>query len=482
MSLSKFLLFLILSFFATQLFAQHKLSPTKLQEDYDYLLSELKLQHQGLYEYIDQEETDRLLDSIGGTLDTPLTRLEFFEKLWFVIGLTNEGHTSMELPKKEMFKIGLSKSFLPFTVRVMDEKLILTQHYGKENEALKNGLKILTINDRPIDQILKELYPLIPTDGFNETSKREWIGGTNFSLLYRLHYGTEKHFNIVLEESGASQPVAVTIDPIRFTRFKRKNATLQSISLEYNKFKFEQINDSIAYLSIPSFGEDELDYEQFYQTSFRRIDSLQIKHLILDIQANGGGTEGNENLLFSYLYPEVIQKYRQVTMLPKPYQKNESDPFYREDKWVLEGETAKRGEFTLFSDYYSDLGYQRPRPEDIYSGKLYVLTSGKTFSGGAEFASMIRMTERGIFIGEEVGGAYEGNVSGYSEYVVLPHSKIEVEIPTVHFQIQVTPLEKGRGVLPDFTVPQTWGDYLDGRNSKKEFIIKKITLKGDFKQ
>ncbi|WP_268036551.1 S41 family peptidase [Algoriphagus sp. PAP.12] len=453
---------------------QQKIKPEKLQEDYQFLLQELRLQHQGLYEYIDEKQTDELLDSIGATLNSPMTQLEFFEKLWHVLALTNEGHTSMELPKKAMVKIGLSQSFLPFTVRVMDENLILTQHFGKENEDLKNGLRITSINGKPTQEILSELYPLMPTDGFNETAKREWIGGTNFSLLYRLHFGKTRQFDLVLEEYGQAQPIRLQIPAVRFTRFKRKNAQLQSIPMEYNRFKFEQINDSIAYLSIPSFGEDDLDYETFYRNSFRKMDSLQIQHLILDIQANGGGTEGNENLLFSYLSEEVIRKYKQVTMLKKPYLINEADPYYREDKWAFSDSIASRGDFTLYSNYYSDLGYQKPDYEDIFQGKLTVLTSGKTFSGGAEFASMIRMTDRGIFIGEEVGGAYEGNVSGYSEFIRLPHSKIEVEIPTVHFQLDVNPKQKGRGVIPEYIVPQTWEDYLKAENSKKKFAIRKI--------
>ncbi len=47
-------------------------------------------------------------------------------------------------------------------------------------------------------------------------------------------------------------------------------------------------------------------------------------------------------------------------------------------------------------------------------------------------------------IGEETGGTYEGNVSGYSEYVTLPNSKIEIKIPTVHFKMKTI----GREVIP----------------------------------
>jgi len=454
--------------------AQNKIKPKKLNEDFEYLITELKLQHQGLYEYIGENQTDIKIDSIRNTLKTPQTKLKFYEKLRYVIGLTNEGHTSIDLPKWTMMKLGLSKSFLPLTVKLCDENLIITQNYGKDIKELKKGSKIISVNNKKVSEIFDELYPLIPTDGFNETSKQEWIGGLNFSLLYRLGYGKEKKFELQIQEFGNDKIQTLTVSAIRFTKFKTKNAKFKSKNFDYNEFKLEHINDSIAYLSIPSFGNDNLDYEEFYQKNFKKIDSLNIKHLIIDVQANGGGTEGNENLLFSYLSNKVVQKYKQVTMLPKPYQKNKNKQGYFEDKWTFQNIIAKRGNFTLYSDYYSDLGYKKPQKELIYNGKLYVLISGKTFSGGAEFASLIKMTDRGIFIGEETGGTYEGNVSGYSEYIKLPNSKVEVKIPTVHFQINVSPKIKGRGIMPDYDVPQTWEDYLVGKNTKKDFAIKTI--------
>lgn len=454
--------------------AQNKIKPKKLNEDFDYLITELKLQHQGLYQYTGKNNTDAKIDSIRETLKIGQTKLEFYEKLRYVIGLTNEGHTSIELPKWTMMKLGLSKSFLPLTVKLSDGNLIATQNYGKSIDDLDKGVKIISVNGRKLNDILRRLYPLIPTDGFNITSKQEGIGGLNFSLLYRLVYGKEKKYELQIQEFGNDQIQTLTIPAIRFTKFKTKNAKFKSMEFDYNDFKFEQINDSIAYLSIPSFGNGNLDYEEFYRSNFKKIDSLNIKHFIIDIQANGGGTEGNENLLFSYLSNKVVQKYKQVTMLPKPYQINKNKQGYIKDKWSFQDTIATRGNFTLYSDYYSDLGYKKPLEELIYNGKLYVLTSGKTFSGGAEFASLIKMTDRGLFIGEETGGAYEGNVSGYSEYVELPNSKIEVKIPTVHFQINVSPKIKGRGVKPDYNVPQTWEDYLNGRNTKKDFAIKTI--------
>ncbi len=120
----KVFLLVIAIFCFTTVNAQKKISSKKLHEDFDYLIEELQLQHQGLYQYVGVQQTDREIDSIRQTLQNPMTRLEFYKKLRYVIGLTNEGHTSIALPNWTMFKIGISKSFLPLAVKLCDQDLI----------------------------------------------------------------------------------------------------------------------------------------------------------------------------------------------------------------------------------------------------------------------------------------------------------------------------------------------------------------------
>ncbi|UII28419.1 S41 family peptidase [Fulvivirga maritima] len=470
-----FISFLLISVFSG-VYAQ-KLSRDKQIEDFDYLVNELRLRHQGLYEYQSKDKVDYALDSIRAAL-TRQSTLDFYKTLRYTIGLTNEGHTSIDLPKWTMIKLGLSKSFLPLSVKFLGNELVVNQNYGKDKVGVKKGDRIISVNGKSITEITNHIFPLIPTDGFNTTSQYAWSGGINFSLLYRLVYGKTKRYVLELEEYGTGKQKNVTIPAVRFTSFKSKKAKLPYSHFDYQDFMFEQINDSIAYLSIPGFGEDDFDYETYYKEQFKKIDSLKISHLIIGIQYNGGGTEGNENLLYSYLDNKRIRKYAKVTMLPAPYERNKEDEDYIFDKWQLKGAIAERGDFTLYSDYYSDLEYEKPMDNLVYTGKVYVLISGKTFSGGAEFASLVKMSDRGIFIGEEVGGAYEGNVSGYAEYVELPNSKIEVKVPTVHFQINVDPKVKGHGVMPDHEAHLTWDDYMHGNNSLKDYTVQLI-LEGE---
>lgn len=454
-------------------FSQKEFKTEKLIADFDFTVEKLHSLHQGFYNYEEKDVVDEKIDMLKKEIDSPMTKLEFYEVMRKLLGIMNEGHGSVDLPTWTIIKTGLSKSFLPITVKFLDEDLIVNQNYGDNIQNLSKGDKIVSINGKNINEITDRLLALIPTDGFNETSKYEWIGGVNLSLLYRLVYGENDNFSLEVIEYGTEKRKKVQLPSIKYTKFKSKNAKYDLKEFEYELFTYRQINDSIGYLSVPDFYSNS-DFSEFYKNSFKKIKQQSIKHLILDIQDNVGGIEGNENLLFHYLTPNVIKKYREVTMLKEAYVINQNKKDYKFDKWQLKDTIAFRGEFTCYSDYFSDLGYQKPKNEHIFNGKLYVLTSGVTFSGGAEFASLIKMTDRGIFIGEETGGTYEGNVSGYSEIVKLPHTKIKFDIPTVHFKMDVNPKEIGRGIIPDYKVPQTWKDYMSNSNAKLEFTLNLI--------
>ena len=455
-------------------FSQKELNQQKLLEDFDYAVQELKLQHQGFYQYLQKEEVDLQVANLRNGIDRSMTKIEFYKILRKLLVLMNEGHGSVNLPKGTLIKLGKSKSFLPLGLIYLDKEMIIAQNFGKIQDGLVKGVKLLTINGEPIEIILAKLFPYMATDGFNETSKYEWIGGVTFSRLYRLIYGAVATFELEIQAFNEDVIKTVSIPAIRYTEFKSQNAKFKGKRFDYKQFNFEKLNDSIAYMSVPTFSLGEIEYDDFYEKHFKEIASANIKHLIIDIQANGGGEEGNENLLFSYLSSNKIKKYRKVTMLPQPYEKNKSNKGYVLDKWSSDGIIAQRGEYTLYSDYFSTLEYAKPNEDIIYKNKLYLLTSGYTFSGGAEFASMIKMTDRAIFIGDEVGGAYEGNVSGYSQTLKLPNTKISFSVPMAHFQINVTPQLKGRGVIPDYNAPQTWEDYILTRNAKLEFAKKMI--------
>ncbi|MEO1214537.1 MAG: S41 family peptidase [Bacteroidota bacterium] len=466
--------FSIAAFIMLPLFAQKILSKEKILADFDYLVANLEEKHQGFKLHLAPDELALKVDSLRSELGS-MSRPDFFKQINALLYFTHEGHTWARLPGSALLKMGTKEEFFPLTIRIFERKAYLSQYFGEAPIELLKGAELLTINGRNMEEIMQEALFYIPTDGFNRTSSYEWLSW-QFPLFYRLGFGPKKKFTISFRERNSEEIQSLSLAPIKATRLKRKFAHWKVPVLRHKDFDFEIIRDSIAYLAINSFSLNSKEYEIWLKSKFKILKEQQIKHLILDIQDNGGGTEGHENLLMSYLTRKPFQKYAYVSTYPSFMEKHIGKKEIAFDQWKMDEGRALRGDFSLQSDYFSDRGFAKPNADLIFEGNVYALIGGVTFSGGAEFASMLKMTNRAIFVGEETGGGYEGNVSGYSTKIKLPHSKIKISIPTVHFRINVDPNIKSRGVMPDYEVPQTLEDYLNQINSKKEFVLKNLIL------
>ena len=243
----------ILLIFHINSFTQKNIKTNKLVSDFDFTVKNLQEMHQGLYKYEDRIITNKKIANLRSSIQKPMSKLAFYMVLQKLIAITNEGHTYINLPKATMIKAGLSKSFLPLSVKFCDKELIINQNYGKVIKGLQQGDKILSINGRSIKKITNKLFPLMVTDGFNKTSQYEWIGGINLSLLHRLVYGKTKNYIVEIENHQTKKIQKLNIPAIRFINFKQKNAKFGKKKFRYNQFETTIINDSIAYLSIPSF-------------------------------------------------------------------------------------------------------------------------------------------------------------------------------------------------------------------------------------
>ena len=82
------------------------------------------------------------------------------------------------------------------------------------------------------------------------------------------------------------------------------------------------------------------------------------------------------------------------------------------------------------------------------------------------------------FVGQETGGGYLGNTSGYSQELVLPNSKIEIDIPALQFVMNVKPkLPFGSGVKPDYEAIPTFEQYIKVENASLKYILEQLESK-----
>jgi C-terminal processing protease CtpA/Prc len=107
-----------------------------------------------------------------------------------------------------------------------------------------------------------------------------------------------------------------------------------------------------------------------------------------------------------------------------------------------------------------------------FSGPVYFLINGFSFSATAEFSAVARSEKRGVFIGEETGGGYYGNTSGNDTLVVLPNTRIRVDIPLIKYTMAVREAEyPDRGIIPEHSVISSLADFIGHKDVQLQYAL-----------
>jgi hypothetical protein len=115
---------------------------------------------------------------------------------------------------------------------------------------------------------------------------------------------------------------------------------------------------------------------------------------------------------------------------------------------------------------------------DNFAGKVFILANGRSFSGVAEFSSIVKTNNRGLFIGEECGGGYYGNTSGDEANVTFPGSKIIVRIPMIKYTMAIEKLPNGQqGIRRDRVFYHSITDIAEHKDSQLEYALKIVSSK-----
>jgi C-terminal processing protease CtpA/Prc len=182
--------------------------------------------------------------------------------------------------------------------------------------------------------------------------------------------------------------------------------------------------------------------------------------MILDLRGNGGGTDMFGAKLVSQFTDKPFRYFDYIhltsiapsfaTWLPRTFESTKA------------GTTPHpAGGYRVKPELHEGVAEQRPAARP-FLGKLVVLIDGGTFSTSADVTAVLRSLNRATFVGEETGGAYEGNTSGLNASVVLPNSRVKVFVQMYGYVNAVRPGPKGRGTLPDIEISRKTEDTLHG--------------------
>lgn len=379
------------------------------------------------------------------------------EALWRILrpllGQIGEGHLGVRLSDAMSQRYRDAPRF-PLDLLWTEQGAFVLAGYGPAADVTK-GARLVSIDGTSEEDLLREMVAVTPHDGVIRTASMRDISGRGFATMWYRLRGAQSVFHVVLDVPAGR----IERDLMAVPRLARPPEGEDPPPLP----TLEWLDDQTAYLNLPTFSNARLravgaTFPEAINQVFKELARRGTQDLILDLRQNGGGSEPNESIVFSYLVDKPLRKYaavearaRHIAVTSLSGKRFETDVFDSDDKdqqrpihggrWTRRN-TPPHGIMSRWTSF-----------SPVFKGRLVVLVGGSTFSGGAELASMLRHTDRAVFVGEEVGGADEGNTSGYRWDLELPNSKMKVAIPLLQFRMAWIDRVHGRGVLPDCPAP-----------------------------
>ena len=183
---------------------------------------------------------------------------------------------------------------------------------------------------------------------------------------------------------------------------------------------YRTLRDSIGYICIESMMDNVVeDFKQAYN----QVHNLP--YLVVDVRGNGGGNSNNGRLIAEYLLKEPQEHCVGGNITPQP---------------------------------------------NVYSGKLFLLTSNHTFSAAESFTIDLKESGYVTLVGEKTAGdtgcAPKNFTSKYGIWVRIPTRE-------PHFSPKGFPME-GVSIEPHHEVKQTVTDFFEDKDTAIEYVLNEL--------
>jgi hypothetical protein len=454
--------------------------PTVLDKKYDKdsavslyrnLFREVPLSHPGFYTYHSPQAMNAYIDSILHTFaGDSVTGWEIYRKMKPVVGKIGCLHTGLAISDAQKKLMDSMPNLLPFQLFIRDHKAWITKNVS-EDKSIEPGTEITRINGRSIEELLAIILPAIPSDGYNMTMKYLALYH-DFPGWYRSMVGLSPQFTIGIIRNGKMEErrvPAVSNNNVASPGFLKE--------IEYSRqLEFEIINQT-GFLAIHSFAKTDIKasdqrFKKFMKRTFRELKEKKVPNLVVDLRHNTGGTDANAARFASYFFDKPFNYWDRIEV---------TETVAKQIKGVYRlffKKPVKKDSIYLWrkSWYTKEFNfYQRQQPaKNNFKGNVYVLINGFCMSASSEVASILSYNKKAVLIGEETGGAAQGNTSG-----MMPETKVMdgliLTVPLMKYVTAVDPAGNfGRGAMPHHAVTPTLEQIINGEDVVMQYALKLI--------
>jgi len=426
------------------------LQPAQMQKDFDVLRGAMEEAHGGLYRFTSKAELDRRFNAARARFDKPMSPLSYYAILSETLAAIRDGHTRVDGDPESGKALNEARIF-PLRLAWQDGGLVVS---ASGNEQVLPGMRLLSINGKPVEDLVKIIRPKISPDGFSETAPARRLA-RSFSSMYWLLVDQSPTFAVRAQSKGGPV-VSATLQGITASELRKldKPLTGDNVTLQFPA-------EGVGYLRIRGFGG--ADFRPSVTAAFQSLQDKKAKALILDLRGNGGGADMLGAMLVSQFVTKPFRYFDHIRVTTiKPSFATWKEQTFTDLKNGTKPASDGRGGFLVQAQVHPGVAEQQPSATP-FTGRVFVLIDGDTFSTAADVCAQIRALTKATFIGEETGGAAEGNTSGLNADVSLPESIMKVRVQMFgYWNSNQAGAKPGRGTLPDLEMPARIEDVLKG--------------------
>jgi hypothetical protein len=467
---------------------EKKYSATHLRKDFNVFRKTIERKHPSAYWYITKPKMDSIFDSYESRIVDSLTDQDF---LWHILSpVAYEircGHTTVRKSKKrERWEKKIKFNSFPLALKLWNDTLAVIRSAHPKDSIFKRGTIIKKIDQHSDTEMIQKMMGSLALDGYAKNVNTVRIGN-NFPLLHRYLFGVKKKYvvdyinldgerkvdTVDWYESQKKDSSKKKQEETKSGLSKTKQPVIKTRRLEkYRRFSIDS-SGRYAVMTISTFSNGQL--RRFFRKSFWEIEKRKIGHVVIDIRSNGGGKVSHSTLLTKYVTRKPFKVADSVysnTRTLRPFLKHTHSAIFNE--LFFYALSYKKKGTTYHISRLENKIYQ-PQKKHHYSGNLYILTHGPTFSASTLFSNVMKGQERVSIIGEETGGGWYGNSGIIIPDFVLPNTKLRLRMPLFRVVQSGHSKERfGKGIPPDVPVGYSLDALINGKDLKMKKAIEMI--------
>lgn len=471
----------------------NKLRYTKMQvhEDIGVLQETLQYIHPNIYKYIDsvalQKEffvLERRINQKPNITTVYKEVSRFLSKIKCSHTFTNPWNQGPDIEKALFYQ----PDKVPFTFRRIGKRLFLDKN-GSDNEQLKRGWEIQSINGTKVSAVLDSLAHYITSDGNNYEKKLERLVVLEedkfslFDIFYPLEFGSPEQFELTLLHPVSGDRISTQVKAVSKTyRTKKLLEKYGQVNVDFaDGWTFKILEGGIGVLYINSFavqGKD-FDWQDFLDNVFVQLNTTNVNSFIIDVRDN----EGGQGEVAEYILERVIQKPLSIPAMqasvryltiPDTFKEHISTwskiPYNFKGKYEYE----ENGRYFLKDKYSVKARTYKPH-KDGFKGKVYLITGPQNSSATHLMASYASLIDEVTLVGRETGGNVQGLNASFIFFLRLPNSRVEIDIPVIGMQVPLEEFtQRDGGILPDIPLTHVPEDFIAERDAVLEELLETI--------